>query len=73
MAQEIELGRGGLCKIRSFSVGGLLAVLTLGIYRFCWYYFVNEELKDIGASNDDPNLASSSRLLRCWRSCSAAF
>jgi hypothetical protein len=24
------------------------------------YYFVNDELKDIGAANDDPNLASSS-------------
>jgi hypothetical protein len=60
MAQELELGRGGLGKIRHFWVGALLSALTLGIYSLCWYYFVNDELKDIGASNDDPNLASSS-------------
>jgi hypothetical protein len=60
MAQEVQLGRGGLGKIRSFWVGLVLTILTLGIYSACWYYFVNDELKDIGASNDDPNLASSS-------------
>jgi Domain of unknown function (DUF4234) len=60
MAQEIELGRGGLGKIRSFWVGGLLAVLTVGIYTFCWYYFVNDELKDVGTAKNDPNLSSSS-------------
>ena len=60
MAQEIQLGRGGLGKLRSFWVGMALTVITLGIYSACWYYFVNDELKDIGASNDDPNLASSS-------------
>jgi uncharacterized membrane protein YjfL (UPF0719 family) len=63
MAQEIQLGRGGLGKVRSFWVGVVLTVLTLGIYSACWYYFVNDELKDIGASNDDPNLASSSPMM----------
>lgn len=60
MAQEVELGRGGLGKIRSFGVGLLLTVVTFGLYFYFWYWFVNEELKDVGAANDDPNLASSS-------------
>lgn len=60
MAQEVQLGRGGLGKVRSFWVGMALTVITFGIYSACWYYFVNDELKDIGAGNDDPNLASSS-------------
>ena len=60
MAQEVMLGRGGLGKLRSFWVGLLLTVVTFGIYFYFWYWFVNEELKDIGAANDDPNLASSS-------------
>jgi hypothetical protein len=63
MAQEIQLGRGGLGKIRNFWVGLGLTVVTFGIYSACWYYFVNDELKDIGASNDDPNLASSSPMM----------
>jgi len=60
MAQEVEFGRGGTGKIRSFWVGLGLAILTLSIYYFCWYYFVNDELKDIGIAEDDQNLAQSS-------------
>ena len=59
MAQEVTLGRGGLGKVRSFGVGLLLTVVTFGLYFYFWYWFVNDELKDIGAANDDPNLASS--------------
>src|SRR3954447_297552 len=59
MAQEVTLGRGGLGKVRSFWIGLLLSVVTLGFYFYFWYWFVNDELKDIGAANDDPNLASS--------------
>lgn len=60
MAQEVEFGRGGTGKIRSFWVGLGLVILTLSIYYFCWYYFVNDELKDIGIAEDDQNLAQSS-------------
>jgi hypothetical protein len=60
MAQEVVLGRGGLGKLRSFWIGLLLTVVTFGVYFYFWYWFVNDELKDIGAANDDPNLASSS-------------
>jgi hypothetical protein len=60
MAQEVEFGRGGSGKIRSFWVGFGLTIITLGIYSPCWYYFVNDELKDIGIAEDDQNLGQSS-------------
>jgi hypothetical protein len=60
MAQEVEFGSGAAAKIRSFWVGFGLTVLTLGIYYFCWYYFVNDELKDVGIAKGDDNLAHSS-------------
>jgi hypothetical protein len=60
MAQEVEFGKGGEGKIRSFWVGFGLAIITFGIYAFCWYYFVNDELKDVGISKDDQNLGQSS-------------
>jgi len=60
VAQEVEFGKGGEGKIRSFWVGLGLTVITLGIYGFCWYYFVNNELKDVGLSKDDQNLGQSS-------------
>jgi hypothetical protein len=59
MAQEVEFGKGGEGKIRSFWVGLGLSVITFGIYGFCWYYFVNNELKDVGLSRDDQNLGQS--------------
>jgi hypothetical protein len=64
MAQEVEFGTAGAVgKIRSFWVGFGLTILTLGIYYFCWYYFVNDELKDVGIAEGDQNLAQSSPAL----------
>jgi hypothetical protein len=60
MAQEVEFGNGAAGKIRSFWVGFGLTLVTLGIYSLCWYYFVNDELKDVGIAKDDQNLAHSS-------------
>ena len=60
MAQEVEFGRGGEGKIRSFWVGFGLTIITFGIYAFCCYYFVNDELKDVGIANEDQNLGQSS-------------
>jgi hypothetical protein len=60
MAQEVEFGHGAAAKIRSFWVGFGLTIITLGIYSLCWYYFVNDELKDVGIAKDDQNLAHSS-------------
>jgi len=60
MAQEVEIGNNGEGKIRSFWVGFGLSAITLSLYGLCWYYFVNDELKDIGQARDDQNLAQSS-------------
>lgn len=60
MAQEVEFGTGGEGKIRSFGVGVGLTILTLGVYLYCWYYFLNDELRDIGLAKDDQNLGQSS-------------
>ncbi len=59
MAEEVEFGTGAAGKIRSFWVGFGLTIVTLGIYYFCWYYFVNDELKDVGIAGKDQNLAQS--------------
>ncbi len=59
MAQEVEFGKGGEGKVRSFWVGTGLVIITLSIYAFSWYYFVNNELKDVGLAKDDQNLGQS--------------
>lgn len=63
MAQEVELGGGSTGKVRSFWVGLGLAVITLSIYYYFWYYLLNDELKEIGIAKDDPELARSSPAL----------
>jgi hypothetical protein len=51
MAHSIEIARGGsTAKVRNpWGVLGL-TFLTLGIYLFFWWYFVNRELRDLGRS-----------------------
>lgn len=56
VAEEVQFSNGGTGKIRSFWVGLFLVIITLGIYYYFWYYFVNDELKDMGVSHDDQNL-----------------
>ena len=60
MAREVVFGDGGAGKIRSVWVGFGLTIVTLGFYYWFWYYFVNDELKDIGVSRSDQKLAQSS-------------
>jgi hypothetical protein len=63
MAQEVVFGKGGEGKVRSFWVGFGLTVVTLGIYGLCWYYFVNNELKDVGLDKEDGNLGQSNPVM----------
>jgi uncharacterized membrane protein (GlpM family) len=63
VAQEVVFSKGGEGKIRSFAIGALLTIITFGIYGFCWYYFVNDELRDIGREKNDDGLAQSSPAL----------
>jgi simple sugar transport system permease protein len=58
-AEVVALGRGGEGKIRSFRVGLFLSVITLGIYGPCWYYFLNDELRNVGRKYEDPGLSES--------------
>ena len=60
MAQEVRFDNGRTGKIRSFWVGFGLTVITLGIYHLFWYYYVNDELKNLGIDKDDVALAQSS-------------
>jgi hypothetical protein len=49
MAEEVQIaGTGSTAKIRNplGTVG--LSFITLGIYFFCWWYFINREMRDLG-------------------------
>jgi Domain of unknown function (DUF4234) len=52
MAQEIQIpNAGSFAKIRN-PLGVLgLGLITLGIYHFFWWYFVNREMADYGQAN----------------------
>ena len=57
MAQEIQIPRAGsTAKIRN-PLGVLgLGLITLGIYHFFWWFFVNREMADYGQANGIPEL-----------------
>lgn len=52
MAQEIQIPKAAsTAKIRN-PLGVLgLGLITLGIYHFFWWYFVNREMADYGQAN----------------------
>jgi hypothetical protein len=60
VAQEVDIGDGNVGKLRSFPAGITIAIITVGIYHFFWYYRLNNELRDIGIDRDDRELAESS-------------
>jgi hypothetical protein len=49
MAEEVQIaGAGSQAKIRNpLGVIGL-SLITLGIYFFFWWYFINREMRDLG-------------------------
>jgi hypothetical protein len=52
VARELAIG-GARVKVRNpWGVLGL-AIVTLGIYFFVWWYFVNRELRDFGREHGD--------------------
>jgi Domain of unknown function (DUF4234) len=53
MAEEIAIGgTGATAKVRNpWGVLGL-SLITLGIYYFCWWYFINREMRDFGRARD---------------------
>ena len=46
--------RGAAVKIRRPWGVFLLAIVTLGIYYFVWYYIVHRELREFGRSSPEP-------------------
>jgi hypothetical protein len=60
MARDITIGQTQTeARIRSPWAVALLTVVTLGIYALVWYYKVNREMRDLGASAGDSELAES--------------
>jgi hypothetical protein len=60
MASEvIDAGAGCAIKLRRPWVVATFTVITLGVYWFFWYYKVNREMRDFGASRRDSQLAGS--------------
>lgn len=58
MAYEVN-ANGAIAKVRNpWGVLGL-SIITIGIYGFFWYYYVNREFKDFGAAMGDQELADS--------------
>jgi hypothetical protein len=51
-------------RLRRPVVVAALGVVTLGIYTIVWYYKINREMRDFGASRGDTKLGDS----RPWRS-----
>ena len=49
MAQELQIaGAGTTAKVRNPIAVAVLAVITLGIYLVCWWYYANREMADYG-------------------------
>ena len=60
MAQEIQIpGAGSTAKIRSPFAPALLPIVTLAIYLFFWWYYVNRELADYGKAKGSDELGDS--------------
>ena len=60
MAQQIQIaGAGASAKIRHPVAVAVLAVVTLGIYVFFWWYFINREMADYGRAKGTSELGDS--------------
>ncbi len=55
MAEVVSIP-GGQAKVRNPWGVFLLAIVTLYIYYFVWYYKINRELRDFGLAHDDLKL-----------------
>jgi len=60
MAQELQIaGAESTAKVRNPVAVAVLAVVTLGIYLVCWWYFINRELADLGRARGTSELGDS--------------
>jgi Domain of unknown function (DUF4234) len=53
MAEELQIpGTGATAKVRNpLGVVGL-SLITIGVYFFFWWYFINREMRDLGRSRN---------------------
>jgi Domain of unknown function (DUF4234) len=57
MAEVIQIpGAGTTAKIRHPLAVILLSIVTFSIYYFCWWYFINREMADLGKANGRTDL-----------------
>jgi hypothetical protein len=60
MAQELQItGAESTAKVRNPVAVAVLAVVALGIYLVCWWYFINRELADLGRAEGTSGLGDS--------------
>ena len=60
MAEVVQIpGAGSTAKIRSVFAPALLPFITLLIYLFCWWYFINREMSDFGKAKGSNELGDS--------------
>ena len=60
MTREIDISQGpAAAKLRDPWRVALLSGITFGIYWAVWYYKINREMRDYGASCEDRELAAS--------------
>jgi hypothetical protein len=52
-------GTESTAKIRSVVWVIVLELVTLGIYGFCWWYFIHRELRDYGRAKGTTELGTS--------------
>ena len=60
MAEEVPIqGAASTAKIRSLVWVIVLSIVTIGIYAFCWWYFIHRELRDYGRAKGTTELGTS--------------
>jgi hypothetical protein len=60
MAEQVPIpGAEKPAKIRSPFTPALLPFITLLIYLFCWWYFINREMADLGKAKETSELGDS--------------
>jgi hypothetical protein len=59
VAETVDIGAGKPAKIRNPVAVAILTVVTLLIYLFFWWYFINREMADYGRRRGTSELGDS--------------
>jgi hypothetical protein len=59
MAELVDIGGGKTAKVRSIWWVAILTIVTIGIYIFFWWYYVNREMADYGRARGTSELGDS--------------